>query len=184
MCEKDLPLIEIDKDYLQKVDSHKFTKPQKAMEIAEAARNHIRINVETNPIYETLSHRLERILKIKEIEQQLEELEGLVKEIVEVDEKAQKLGISKEEYALLNVFSTKNYLSDRDENDLTTFVKELDRKMKPMLFPGWWRKVKMANEVEQTLFEMCYRKFESDIDVKQLSSLTEELMNFIIKYNP
>ena len=180
--EKDLPLIEIDKDYLQKVDSHKFTKRQKAMEIAEAVRNHIRINVETNPIYETLSHRLERILKIKETEQQLEELDNLVKEIVEVDEKAQKLGISKEEYALLNV--SKNYLGDRNESDLTTFVKELDREIKPMLFPGWWRKVKMATEVERTLFEMCYRKFESDLDVRQLSSLTEELMNFIIRYNP
>jgi len=180
--EKDLPLIEIDKDYLQKVDSHKFTKRQKAMEIAEAARNHIRINVETNPIYETLSHRLERILKIKETEQQLEELDSLVKEIVDVDEKAQKLGISKEEYALLNV--SKNYLSDRNESDLTTFVKELDREIKPMLFPGWWRKVKMATEVEQTLFEMCYHKFESDLDVRQLSSLTEDLMNFIIRYNP
>jgi len=180
--EKDLPLIEIDKDYLQKLDSHKFTKRQKAMEIAEAVRNHIRINVETNPIYETLSHRLERILKIKETEQQLEELDSLVKEIVEVDEKALKLGISKEEYALLNV--SKNYLSNRNENDLTTFVKELDREIKPTLFPGWWRKVKMATEVEQTLFEKCYRKFESDLDVRQLSSLTEELMNFIIRYNP
>src|SRR5665647_1983903 len=180
--EKDLPLIEIDKDYLQKLDSHKFTKRQKAMEIAEAVRNHIRINVETTPIYETLSHRLERILKIKETEQQLEELDSLVKEIVEVDEKALKLSISKEEYALLNV--SKNYLSNRNENDLTTFVKELDREIKPTLFPGWWRKVKMATEVEQTLFEKCYRKFESDLDVRQLSSLTEELMNFIIRYNP
>jgi hypothetical protein len=52
------------------------------MEIAEAVRNHIRINVETNPIYETLSHRLERILKIKETAQLFEELESLVQEIV------------------------------------------------------------------------------------------------------
>jgi type I restriction enzyme R subunit len=180
--QKDLPLIEIDKDYLQKIDSHKFTKQQKTMEIAEAVRNHIKINVEANPIYETLSHRLERVLKIKETEKQLEELDSLVKEIVAVDEKAQKLGISKEGYALLNV--SQNHLKNRSESDLTAFVKELDREIKPMLFPGWWRKVKMATEVEQTLFEMCYRKFESDLDVRQLSSLTEELMNFIIRYNP
>src|SRR5665647_877880 len=175
--EKDLPLIEIDKDYLQKVDSHKFTKRQKAMEVAEAARNHIRINVETNPIYETLSHRLERILKVKETAQLFEELESLVQEIVEVDARAQELGLSKEEYAFLNV--VKNYLSNRSENDLTTFVKELDREIKTMLFLGWHRKVKMATEVEQKLFDSCFWKYGDDLDMKQLASLSEELMNFI-----
>lgn len=86
------------------------------MEIAEAVRNHIRINVETNPIYETLSHRLVRILKIKETAQRFEELENLVQEIVEVDARTQEVGLSKEEYAFLNV--VKNYLSNRSENDL------------------------------------------------------------------
>ena len=112
------------------------------MEIAEAVRNHIRINVETNPIYETLSHRLERILKVKETAQLFEELESLVQEIVEVDARAQEVGFSKEEYALLNV--VKDYLSNRSENDLAAFVKEVDREIKTMLFLGWHRKVKMA----------------------------------------
>lgn len=147
------------------------------MEIAEAVRNHIRINVETNPIYETLSHRLERILKIKETAQLFEELESLVQEIVEVDARAQELGLSKEEYAFLNV--VKNYLSNRSENDLAAFVKELDREIKTMLFLGWHRKVKMATEVEQMLFDSCFWKFGDDLDMKQLSSLSEELMNFI-----
>jgi hypothetical protein len=67
----------------------------------------------------------------------VEKLESLVKEIVEIDERAHKLGISKEEYALLNV--AKKYLSNRSDSDLTAFVKELDREIKTMLFPGWWR---------------------------------------------
>jgi hypothetical protein len=111
-----------------------------------------------------------------------EKLESLVKEIVEIDERAHKLGISKEEYALLNV--AKKYLSNRSDSDLTAFVKELDRKIKTMLFPGWWRKVKMATEVEQTLFDTCFQKFAGDLDMKHLASLSEELMNFIVRYNP
>jgi len=47
----------------------------------------------------------------------VEKLESLVKEIVEIDERAHKLGISKEEYALLNV--AKKYLSNRSDSDLT-----------------------------------------------------------------
>ncbi len=180
--EKELPLIEIDKDYLKKLDSYQFSKREKVMEIPEAVRGHIRINVETNLIYETLSHRLDRILKIKETAQLLEKLESLVKEIVEIEDRAHKLGISKEEYALLNV--AKKYLSNISDNNLTAFVKELDREIKTMLFPGWWRKVKVGTEVEQAVFDMCFQKFAGDLDIKQLTSLSEELMNFIVRYNP
>ena len=64
----------------------------------------------------------------------VEKLESLIKEIVELDERAHELGISKEEYALLNV--AKKYLSNRSDSDLTAFVKKLDREIKTMLFPG------------------------------------------------
>ena len=53
-----------------------------------------------------------------------------------------------------------------------------------MLLSGWWRKVKMETEVEQTLFDTCFQKFAGDLDTKQLTSLSEELMNFIVRYNP
>ena len=66
----------------------------------------------------------------------------------------------------------------KNDSDLTAFVKELDREIKTMLFLGWYRKVKMATEVEQKLFDTCFRKFGDDLDMRQ-PSLTEELMNFI-----
>jgi hypothetical protein len=72
----------------------------------------------------------------------------------------------------------------KNDSDLTAFVKELDRKIKMMLFPGWWRKVKVGTEVEQTLFDMCFRQFAGDLDTKELTSLSEELMTFVVRYNP
>ncbi|MGZ8880333.1 MAG: hypothetical protein ACXW1N_08480 [Halobacteriota archaeon] len=48
-----------------------------------------------------------------------------------------------------------------------------------MLFLGWHRKVKMATEVKQKQFDSGFWKFGDDLDMKQLSSLSEELMNFI-----
>jgi hypothetical protein len=72
----------------------------------------------------------------------------------------------------------------KNDSELTAFVKELDREIKTMLFLGWWRKVKMETEVEQTLFDTCFQKFAGDLDTKQLTSLSEELMNFIVRYNP
>ncbi|MGD0172486.1 MAG: hypothetical protein ABSB81_10270 [Halobacteriota archaeon] len=61
----------------------------------EAVRHHIRINVETKPIYETLSHRLERILKIEDIPRLLEEMELLVGDIVETERRAKSSACQK-----------------------------------------------------------------------------------------
>jgi hypothetical protein len=72
----------------------------------------------------------------------------------------------------------------KNDSDLTAFVKELDREITTMLFPGWWRKVKTGAEVEQTLCDTCFQKFAGDLDTKQLTSLSEELMNFIVRCNP
>ncbi|MGA7470737.1 MAG: hypothetical protein WBW25_07905 [Halobacteriota archaeon] len=41
----------------------------------------------------------------------------------------------------------------------------------------------MGTEVEQMLFDTCFQKFAGDLDMKQLNSLSEELMNFIVRYN-
>jgi type I restriction enzyme, R subunit len=175
------PLFEIDSEYLKKLDAHHFTKRQKAMEITEAVRHHISINVETNPVYETLSHRLERILKIDDSSKMLEQMEVLVGEIVEIERRAKELGISKEEYALLNV--AKKYTPNESDAALITFVKRVTSTIKVQLFPGWWRKVKVATEIEQTVFNACFEEFRAQLAIKEISAFTEELMDFIVKYN-
>lgn len=179
--ETQLPLFEIDSEYLKKLDAHHFTKRQKAMEITEAVRHHISINVGTNPIYETLSHRLERILKIEDIPRLLEEMELLVGDIVETERRAKELGLSKEQYALLNV--AKKYVHNESDAVLIAFTKRVTDTIKPRLFPGWWRKVKVATEIEKMLFGACFEEFRGRLGTKDLASFSEELMDFVVKYN-
>lgn len=54
-----------------------YTKDQQIMKIKRALKHHIRINLETNPIYETLSQRLTRILRSKKKDEILTELRNL-----------------------------------------------------------------------------------------------------------
>jgi hypothetical protein len=42
----------------------------------------------------------------------------------------------------------------------------------------------MGAQVEQMLFDTSFQKFAGDLDTKQLTSLNEELMNVIVRYNP
>jgi type I restriction enzyme R subunit len=179
--EKEIPLFEIDSEYLKKLDAHHFTKRQKVMEMAEAARHHIRINIKTNPVYETLSHRLERILKIDDIPRMLEELEVLVGDIIETEKRAKDLGLSREEYALLNV--AKKYVPHESDAVLIEFTRQVVTTTKPRLFPGWWRKVTVATEIEKALFDACFEEFRRRLSTKDLASFSEELMDFVVKYN-
>ena len=179
--EKQIPLFEIDGEYLKKLNAHHFTKRQKVMEMTEAARHHISINVGTNPVYETLSHRLERILKIDDIPRLLEELKLLVGDIVKTEQRAKELNLSKEEYALLNV--AKKYVQNETDAVLIAFTKRVTDTIKPRLFPGWWRKVMVATEIEKTLFDACFEEFRGQLSMKDLTSFCEELMDFVVKYN-
>ena len=69
------------------------------------------------------------------------------------------LGSQRGEYTLLNVAN--KYLSNRSDNDLTTFVKE----SKAILFPGWWRKVKMETEIEQAVLDTCFHELAGDLEI-------------------
>ena len=109
----------------------------------------------------------------------LEKLESLVKVIVEIGERAQELSISKEEYAVLNVI--KKYLSNRSDSDRPHSSRSWIERSRRCSSPDWWRKIKMSTGIEQTLFDTCFQKFAGDLDTKQLTSLREELMIFIIR---
>ena len=116
-----LPTFEIDKHYLKTLDDTGYTTEQKIIEMKRALEHHIRINLETNPLYETLSQRLTRILRSKKREEILAELKKMTEEVAEVEEQSKCMGVTKEEFALLN--AAKKYDSQLPENELISFVK-------------------------------------------------------------
>ena len=177
-----LPTFEIDKHYLKSLDEKGYTREQKVMDLKRALDHHIRINIQTNPIYETLSQRLDRILKKRNDAEMLAELETMVKEVAEVEEKTKQLGVTKEEYALLNV--AKKYDSEIPEKDLIPFVKELTNRVKTKVFGGWQKNSGVVKEVEGVVFDACFERFSpGGMKTDRIATLTDELMKFVAKYN-
>ncbi len=178
--DKEIPTFTIDTNYLANLDKRGYSKEQKIMEMKHALDYHIKINLETNPIYETLSQRLERILKTRDKTQLLYELENITKEILTIEEEAKRLGITKEEHALLTVLKKH---TKKEEGELIDFTKDLLKDIKLDLFPGWHRKSKVVQSVQRKVFDKSMKKFYETIDIKTILSMTDELTGFIIRHN-
>ncbi|HZY95145.1 MAG TPA: HsdR family type I site-specific deoxyribonuclease [Candidatus Bathyarchaeia archaeon] len=177
-----LPTFEIDKHYLKSLDNQGYTREQKVMDMKRALEHHIRINIQTNPIFETLSQRLDRILKKRNDAEMLAELETMAKEVAEIEEKTKELGVTKEEYALLNV--AKKYESGVAEKDLIPFVKQLTSRVKTKTFSGWQKNSGVVKEVESVVFDACFERFSpTGMKTDRIASLTDELMKFVANYN-
>lgn len=146
-----------------------------------ALAHHFALNLGTNPIYETLSQRLERVLKEHNKTQQLKELEALVKDVVQVEEKAKEIGLSNEEYAILNI--VKNYAKLPDK-EVISFIKDSLPVAKKKTFEGWQRKTKAINEVEQDVFDKAYARFSKSLRPRDIVRLSDEIMRVFVKYNP
>jgi type I restriction enzyme R subunit len=179
--EKDVPILKIDEDYLDKLEKTGYSSEAKVREMRQAIDYHIRINLEKNPIYETLSQRLERILKIKDRKRLLGKLEKLVKEITEIESEASKLGLTDEEYALLSVL--RKHLGKKD-GELISFVKMLAQDIKRDLFRGWYNKKKIVLSTRKKVFDRCIAEFSSSLDKRTIWSMSGMLMKFILRYNP
>jgi len=61
--DKSLPTFEIDADYLDKINKLSYDTGYEVAELRQAVKHYIRINIDLNPILESLSERLERIVK-------------------------------------------------------------------------------------------------------------------------
>jgi len=172
-----LPTFEIDKSYLKLLQSEGYTKEQKIMDMKRA--------LETNPIYEKLSQRLNRILRSRNKAQILAELEAMVQDIARIRDEAKQLGISDEEYALLVAVKRRSERHEPkpSEEELVSFVKDFAKELKTKVFAGWQRNPRAVKEVEKTVFARCFEKFSPQMKTHEIASLTEDLMKFVRKYN-
>ncbi|MBU2565903.1 MAG: HsdR family type I site-specific deoxyribonuclease, partial [Candidatus Thermoplasmatota archaeon] len=179
----EIPVLKIDSTYLKKLEGLGYSEEEQIMEMRQAISYHLRINFEKNPVYETLSQKLEHILKEKDGRILLKSLKEIVKEINEIEEKAKKLDVSKEEYALLEVL--KKHIPGIDEKDGARFIKSLLGGIKPEFFPGWQEKKDVVlgpHGVEEKIFHRCFDEFSGKIKVKQLRAMAEQMIEYLKRF--
>jgi hypothetical protein len=148
-----------------------------------ALESHIRVNLERNPVLESLSRRLERIVKIKNESQLESELRELVEEVAAVEEQARKMNLTDEEFALLS--AAKKYVAKAEDSELVSFVRDVVTHVKAAerLFKGWQRKTSVTKEVQQVLFDKCFDKFRDTLNVEKITALSQEMEQLVEKYN-
>jgi len=181
-----MPSFEIGQEYLKKLEASGYTEEEKVAELRGALSFHIRINLETSPIYESLSQRLDRILKQKDPKRMRRELEAIVEELNQLDRQIAEKGLTKEEHALLT--ATQQRFKDSTEEELIPFVKETLSEVKSKdgskLFKGWQNQTQYVKEVKKKIFSCCFSKFKDTHPPKEIIALTDDLMRFITRYNP
>jgi len=180
--EKNLPTFEIGPDYLEKIEEAGYSPEHQVVELRQALRHHIKINIEWNPIYETLSEKLERILKRRDPKQMIIDLKGLVEEINHKEAEITEKGLTREEYALLQ--ATQKHV-DEPEEELIPFIKELLRELddSDLLFRGWNNKTETRKKVQINVFEKCFNQFKDSVEPpRKIIELRDDLMDYITRY--
>ena len=176
-----IPMLKIDRTYLKQLEGLGYSEEEQIIEMKQAITYHIKINIEKNPVYETLSQRLERILKEKDGWRLLESLKALIKEINEIEDKAKRLNLSPEEYALLEVL--KRHFLDMDEERGAEFAQSLFGKVGPELFPGWHEKKQVVQEIEKELFDECFAEFFGKISNRQIAAMSEQMTTYLTRFD-
>jgi type I restriction enzyme R subunit len=178
--ERLIPTIEINEDYLKIVDREYKSEDDRIREMKRALHYHIRLNAESNPAYETLAQRLEEILKEHDKSAQLRDLTELVNDVVRLQKRRREMGVSEEEFAVVEAI--RKY-TDMDDKSLKAFVKETMKKVKDKVFPGWQRKVKIVNEVEETIFNECFAHFSKELGPRDTSRMSDEIVRIVARFS-
>jgi hypothetical protein len=108
------------------------------------------------------------------------DLHLLVDEINHREAEIEEKGLTRMEYALL--LSIQPVIKDPEEQ-LIKFIKDLNKKLEPQLFPNWHLKQDTIKQVQVTIFEALYEQYKDKVeDVKQLIELRDELIKWIERH--
>ena len=177
--EKKVPTFKIDKTYFDKLDKAGYTKKEKIIIGQVAIRRYIRIRLETNPLYETLGERLQRILKLRDQTTILQELQKLIEEINKIEEKAENLGITEIEYALLS--AVKKHIPGLSEKELVPFITTLHKEAKEHLFEGWQDKKNVVMKIEQIIFDHIIEQFPKQ-PMRTKRAIHDDLVKYLMRH--
>ena len=180
--DRSLPTFEIDANYLDKIDKMSYDTVYEVAELRQAVKHYIRINIDLNPVLESLSERLERIIKGKDPEEVKKGLRELIAEINRMEAELVEKGITREEHALLAVIQKE--VPSMPDSDLIPFVKSLSKKLDQtsLLFKGWHTKSETRKEVQRLIFGDCFSYFRDKVEPAKILDLTDGMMEYVTKF--
>ena len=182
--EKDLPIIEFDEHYMERLQEKARTKEEKAANIVFTLNRFVLVEKHKNPIYETLTEKVERILKLWK--ERTKDYEKIYKEGVEALETINKLqarqidlGFSDLEYSILLVLEKRFNQNPILIND----AEELSNQINERMFTGWFLQKTARKSIERTVRRFMRRYIRKyGLKLAELEELYQTIMNSVKNY--
>lgn len=135
---KDLPVIRFDENYLRNLEEKVKSREEKAASIVFTLNRLVLVEKHRNPVYESLSEKVERILKLwkektKDFERIYTDGVEIFNEIEKRSQRQRDLGFSDMEYSLL--LDLENEF--KEDSNLISDVSALSDKLRDHIFENW-----------------------------------------------
>ncbi len=182
--EKDLPIIEFDEKYIERLQEKAKTTEEKAANIVFTLNRFVLVEKYKNPIYETLTDKVERILKLwKERTKDYEEIYKEGVEALEVIKKLQarqiELGFSDLDYSILLILEEKF----SEDAALIKEAEELSDQIKQSMFTGWYLQKTARKSIERDVRRFMRRYIRKyGIELHELEHLYKRIMDSVKNY--
>jgi len=182
--EKQYPTIQFDTDYLKNLQEKIKTKEEKAANILFTLNRFIIIDKQRNPIYETLTEKVERILKLwkektKDFEKIYNEGAQIINEINQLQSRQKQLAFTDLQYSILLTIEQKLGTN----KNLTQDTQELTSQLQPQMFKGWQYQQTTRKTIEREVRKYL-RKYikQHQLNLTQLEELYQKIIESVKTY--
>ena len=182
--ERQYPTIQFDANYLKNLQEKIKTKEEKAANILFTLNRFIIIDKHRNPIYETLTERVERILKLwkektKDYEKIYNEAAQIVNEIQQLQTRQNQLAFTNMQYAILLTLEQKL----GPNKNLIQDVQELTALLQPLMFKGWQTQPTTRKTIERQTRKYL-RKYikQHNLTLQDIDQLQQKIMENVKTY--
>jgi type I restriction enzyme R subunit len=182
--EKQYPVIEFDADYLRNLEEKMRSREEKAANIVFTLNRFVIVERQRNPVYETLTERVERLVerwkqKSKDYEQIYREGVAIIEEMNRLRARQQQLAFSNLQYGILLALEEKFGQDASLVGDVKNLVSELEGKM----FRGWQTQTTARKEIERVIRKHL-RKYlrERGLTLQELDLLYQKVLEKVKSY--
>jgi len=182
--EKDLPIIEFDEHYMEKLQEKAKTKEEKAANIVFTLNRFVLVEKHKNPVYETLTEKVERILKLwkertKDYEKIYKEGTEALEQINKLKARQKDLGFTDLQYSMLLALE-KKFIEDPE---LINDIQNLSTQIKQHMFPGWYLQKTARKNIERDVRRFLRRYIKRHkIKLAELEELYQKVMDSVKNY--
>ena len=182
--EKDLPIIEFDDHYMERLQEKARTKEEKAANIVFTLNRFVLVEKHKNPVYETITDRVERILKLwkertKDYEKIYKEGIAAIQEINKLEARQKDLGFTDLQYSMLLALEKKF----TEDPELVRDIQNLSSQIEQHMFPGWYLQKTARKNIERDARRFLRRYVRRHkIKLAELEELYQKVMDSVKNY--